>query len=120
MAGVNDNLIPPKKGEVRNPNGRPKGIPNRKDILNYLLFESDVNEMGVITNKPSWWDKVKPRTLFETMTLAQAIKATSGDTQAYSALNKALGDTLDLTTDGESINPLGGLTVEELRKLANK
>ncbi len=32
---------------------------------------------------------------------------------------KKYGDKLDVTTGGESINPYAGLTVEELRKLAN-
>ena len=85
-----------KPGQSGNPAGRPKGTPNRKDILKWVLFDMDVNEAGIIQNKPAWYDKVKPRKLYEVMTLAQAIKASGGDTQAYAALNKALGDVVEL------------------------
>ena len=37
MAGVNDNLIPPVKGEIRNPHGRAKGSLNSKTILKRFL-----------------------------------------------------------------------------------
>lgn len=86
------NLTVPAKGEVRNPNGRPKGSVNRKTILNYLLFEADIEQLGIIKNKPDWWGKVKPRTVYEVMTVAMAAKAMSGDTRAFNALNKALGE----------------------------
>ncbi len=86
------NLIPAQPGEVRNPNGRPKGSVNRKTILNWLLFEADLEQMELITKKPAWFDKVKPKTLYETMTIAMAIQAMSGDTKAFNALNRALGE----------------------------
>ena len=86
------NLIPAQPGEVRNPNGRPKGSVNRKTILNWLLFEADLESLDLITKKPGWFDKVKPKTLYETMTIAMAIQAMSGDTKAFNALNRALGE----------------------------
>ncbi len=86
------NLIPPVQGEVRNPNGRPKGVPNRKTILNYLLFESNLEDLIEPDKKPKWWDKVKPKNLYEAMTMAMAVQAMSGDTKSFNALNHALGD----------------------------
>lgn len=91
-----DNLIPPVKGEIRNPNGRPAGVPNRKSILQYILFDADIDEMGIIKNKPEWWGKVKPKSLYEVMTIAMGAKASSGDSNAYKALNKALGDRVEV------------------------
>ena len=35
--GTPENLIPAKKGEVRNPNGRPKGSRDRQTIVNQWL-----------------------------------------------------------------------------------
>lgn len=107
---LRENLEPGKwkAGESGNPKGRPVGTPNRKTVLNYLLFEADINELGVISKKPEWYDKVKPKTFYELMTVAQAIKASGGDTAAYQALNKAMGDILDVTGDIK----LRGATIE--------
>lgn len=94
MSNGYDNLIPASKGEVRNPNGRPKGVPNRKTVLNYFLFEADLEGLGLNNpnNKPSWWDKAKPRNIYEAMTIAMAVKAMSGDVGSYNAINRALGE----------------------------
>ena len=100
MAGI-DNLTPVKKGQVLNPNGRPKGALSKKTILNFLLFHADIDEMGIVKNKPDWWDKIKPKTIYEVMTLAQATKAMSGDTNAYKAINDAMKD---YNIDGSTIN----------------
>lgn len=87
------NLTPVQPGQVLNPNGRPKGSPNRKTILNFLLFEADLETLGIEpTNKPAWWDKVKPKNLYEAMTMAMAINAMSGDNKAFNSLNRALGE----------------------------
>lgn len=95
----NENLRPAKKGEVRNPKGRTPGVPNRANILQFLLFEADIDEMGIITNKPTWYDKVKPKNLYQVMTLAMASKAMSGDSKAFAALNKAMGDKIQIEGD---------------------
>ena len=49
MAGINNNLIPAKRGEVRNPNGRTKGVPNNKTRIRRLL-EMTSSELNPITN----------------------------------------------------------------------
>ena len=87
-----DNLKPFKPGRSGNSKGRPKGVPNRKTILNYLLFEANLNKLGLIADKPEWFDKVKPRTAYEAMTAAQTIKSIQGDTFAFNSLNRALGE----------------------------
>ena len=86
------NLTPVQPGQVLNPKGRGKGVPNRKTILNYMLFEANLEDLIEPTQKPSWWDKVKPKNLYEAMTMAMAVQAMAGNTKAFSALNKALGD----------------------------
>lgn len=100
--------MPFQPGQSGNPAGRIKGTMNRKTILHYLLFEADIDGMGIVKNKPSWWDKVGPKTLYEAMTVAMGVKALSGDERAFSALNKALGDRVDLTSGDLPIPILGG------------
>ncbi len=80
---VNDkskaNLIPPKKGEVRNPAGKPKGTLNSKTVIRkWLEMEEEI--MDPISKK-----KVR-MTQFDAISLAQLSKARSGNTQAFNAL----------------------------------
>lgn len=86
------NLTPVKPGQVLNPNGRPKGVPNRKTILNHFLFEANLDDLIEPKNKPAWWDKVKPKNLYEAMVMAMAVNAMSGDNKSFNSLNKALGE----------------------------
>lgn len=114
------NLTPVQPGQVLNPNGRPKGVPNRKTILNFLLFQADIEEMEIFSNKPSWWHKVKPKTLYEMMVMARAIQAVKADdegTRAFSALNKALGDVTSIN-DGEAIEVVHIFKPEKLSENA--
>jgi hypothetical protein len=75
MAGVNDNLIPPKKGEVRNPNGRPKGSLNSKTILNRFLALEEQIENPVT-------GELENMTQLDIIYLKQIAKARKGDLQA--------------------------------------
>lgn len=83
-----ENIIPPQKGEVRNPNGRPKGSKNRSTIARRIL------EMATVLPKKSYEtlfkvfpDIEKDLTVEEVMTLMQVAKAiTDKDTGAYKTL----------------------------------
>jgi hypothetical protein len=78
-----ENIIPPKKGEVRNPKGKPKGTKNRSTILKKWMTVAakikhpETEEMlnGIVE------DKVQ---------LALIAKALSGDVQAIKEINDTL------------------------------
>lgn len=71
-----DNLIPPKKGEIRNPNGRPKGSQNSKTILNKFL------ESGIVQVNP--FTKVEENmTVKELLNLVIIKKGLEGDLNSY-------------------------------------
>lgn len=76
MAGVNDNLIPPVKGEVRNPNGRPKGIPNSKTrYLRLLTLTEKIN--NPVTGE------LEEFSIIEQLDMQMIAKARKGDLNAY-------------------------------------
>jgi hypothetical protein len=75
----NHNLIPAKKGEVRNPNGRPKGTKNRSTIARYWL-EVNQNLKNPLTGENETMSQE------DLMTLALIKKAREGDVNAYKAL----------------------------------
>lgn len=100
-----DNLKPPKQGEVRNPNGRPKGIPNTATRLKRFLELSQK-----IKNPITGVDE--DITVAEQLDLAMIAKARKGDVKAFNALMDRLEGKApqfietktDLTSQGESIN----------------
>ncbi|HON21127.1 MAG TPA: DUF5681 domain-containing protein [Bacteroidales bacterium] len=74
-----DNIIPAKKGEVRNPKGRPKGSRNRSTIVKYWLEmtkkgRNPITEMAEVLE------------IQDFMTLVQIVKALKGDLNAYREL----------------------------------
>lgn len=74
--GVNNNLIPPKKGEVRNPNGRPKGSLNTKTILQrFLNLEME--------QKNPFTKELEKMSVLELMNLKQIANALEGDLPAF-------------------------------------
>jgi len=75
----NDNLKPPKKGEVRNPKGKPKGTRNRATIVREWL-----DTVCEFTNPIT--DKIEKKTLADQITIALIGKARNGDVQAYKEL----------------------------------
>ena len=70
------NLIPAQKGEVRNPNGRPKGVPNSKTRLLRFL------ELVQIKTNPITGEK-EEFTVAEQLDLMVLQKAFKGDLRAY-------------------------------------
>jgi hypothetical protein len=73
------NLIPAQKGEVRNPNGRPKGAKNRSTIARQWL---EVNQ----SLKNPLTGEQETMSQEDLMTLALIKKAREGDVAAYKAL----------------------------------
>ena len=74
-----DNLIPAKKGEVRNPKGRPVGSRNRSTIVKYWLEmtkkgKNPITEMAEVLE------------IQDHLTLALIGKALKGDVNAYREL----------------------------------
>ncbi len=118
-----ENLKPPKKGEVRNPNGRPKGAQSIKTVLRkWLEAEQEIQH-------PFTKEKVS-LTQLDIITLEQLKKARKGDTHAYKTLlDRLFGkpkQTIDIdhTTDGEPITQddrprvdLSKLSTKELKEL---
>jgi len=74
-----ENLRPAKKGEVRNPNGRPKGSRNRSTIAREWL------EVTQYITNPITGEKEKLEQQ-DIMTLGIIKKARDGDVNAYKAL----------------------------------
>ena len=113
-----ENIIPPKKGEIRNPNGRPVGSKNRSTILRKWLECNDK-----IKNPLTQQEEVM--SVEDTVILALIAKARKGDVAAIKEILDSnygkLTDKTDLTTNGENINPpeydLSKLSVEALKEL---
>ena len=74
-----ENLIPAQKGEIRNPNGRPKGAKNRSTIARQWL---EVNQ----SLKNPLTGEQETMSQEDLMTLALIKKAREGDVAAYKAL----------------------------------
>lgn len=117
------NLKPPKKGEVRNPNGRPKGALGIKTVLRKWL-EAEQNAKNPFTNEE------EKMTQLDVIILQQLVKARKGDTTAFNTLidrffgraKQTLEVDVDHTTNGENITEpnkldLSKLTDAELRTL---
>lgn len=98
MAGNNDNLIPPKKGEIRNPKGRGKGVPNSKTrMLRLLELTQD------LTNPVT--GIVEGFSVMEQIDMILIQKARKGDIHAIKEILDRLEgkaqQKVDMTLDGE-------------------
>jgi hypothetical protein len=87
-----ENLKPFKKGEVSNPNGRPKGSKNRSTIVKELL-EFASSQKNVLTGEQ------ETLTQEQAITLAMLLKAGKGDVNAYKALMDSCYGAPKQTTD---------------------
>ena len=95
------NLIPAQKGEVRNPNGRPKGVPNSKTRLLRLL------ELVQIKTNPITGQK-EEFTVAEQLDLMVLQKAFKGDLKAYQEILDRLEGRAKQSTE---IEVSGGMTI---------
>jgi hypothetical protein len=86
------NLIPAQKGEIRNPNGRPKGVPNSKTRLLRLL------ELVQVKTNPITGEK-EEFTVAEQLDLMVLQKAFKGDLRAYQEILDRLEGKPKQTTD---------------------
>lgn len=103
MAGVNDNLIPPKKGEVRNPKGKPKGTKHLSTLIRNIGDDIDWNKTTLKDREAM--QKRYGKNAWEAITYVAFTKAMSGDDKAMRWLaDNGFGKHLDITTDGEKLN----------------
>ena len=109
--GVNGNLIPPKKGEIRNPKGKPKGIPHSSTRLRRLLELTNKMENPIT-------GELEGFSVAEQMDLKQIIRAIKGDTKAYTTIMDRLEgkpkETIDQNTKVQVVTPL--VDIEQLKK----
>lgn len=98
------NLKPAKKGEVRNPAGKPPGTRNRSTIVRELLSALRDCPDNLALAVPSVKGQLSTE---EVITLAQIERAANGDTNAYKAImDSAYGaPKQDLTSDGKALVP---------------
>jgi hypothetical protein len=99
-----ENLIPAKKGEIRNPNGRPKGSKNRSTIAKQWL---EINEKA--KNPLTGSEEVLSQE--DLLTLAQIKKAREGDVNAYKALMDSAYGTPNQKID-QSTEHSGGIEIK--------
>lgn len=76
-----ENLIPAKKGEIRNPKGRTKGSKNRATVVKYWMNVEEVAK-NPITREIELLDQE------DLMVLGQIKAARSGSTYAFDSLMK--------------------------------
>jgi len=78
-----ENIIPPVKGEIRNPNGKPVGTKNRKTLLRKWL-ELNANVLTPITGEQ------QPGTIEDAVYIALIKKALEGDVNAIKEINDTM------------------------------
>lgn len=81
-----ENLIPAKKGEVRNPKGKPKGTLNYSTLIKRLLA-IDIDKLNIEDESlKQLYKKLGIKTTRELILFAQVQKALQGDTTSFNAL----------------------------------
>ena len=105
------NLIPAQKGEIRNPNGRPKGVPNSKTRLLRLL------ELVQTKTNPITGDK-EEFTVAEQLDMVLINKAIKGDIRAYQEVMDRLEGKAKQSTELEVTGGIN-ITWEEKKTYVN-
>lgn len=104
------NLIPAKKGEPsRNPNGRPKGSPNRATVLRKWL------DIATKVKNPETGEMLEG-TVEDRVAMALIAKAIKGDVQAIKEINDSLYGKAHqaIQVGGDPENPLHIIWKEEI------
>ncbi len=98
-------IYPPRKGEVRNPNGRPLGVPNTKTRLKQA--------MALMLERKNLDGVIEKKTIAEWGDLAQIKEMLEGNTRAYAEiLDRMEGKvTIDVKSD---VNNTGVPSVVQL------
>ena len=99
-----ENIIPPKKGEIRNPKGKPKGTKNRATLLKQWI------EVG--TKLKDINGKEKKGTFEDRIEIAIILKALDGDVQAYKEIKDTLYGKLAEKLESKNID-IKGITFDE-------
>ncbi len=111
--GGNGNLIPPKKGEVRNPKGRGKGVRNRQTIFKEMLERVAFKE---ITKKQSTelsqdGELIEQGTVADQVAAAVLIQALKGDIPAArEIMDSGYGKLTDKLDNLHSFTAMGRVT----------
>jgi len=103
-----ENIIPPVKGERRNPNGRPVGSKNRKTLLKKWL-ELNANVLKPITNEET------AGTVEDAVYLALIKKALEGDVNAIKEISDTMYGKLTDKTEHSGGMEITGFTVKVKR-----
>ncbi len=115
-----ENLVNPIPGEVRNPNGRPKGSKNRATVLKSLL------KIKIKQKNPLKDGKEESMTVEQVIELALIKKGMQGDVRAITLISEKMYGKipLDINLGGQEDRPLrveekkiGALSFEELYEL---
>lgn len=105
-----ENLIPAKKGEVRNPHGRPKGSKNRSTIVREILEHAALSKYKK-AQKEAIGEDLGAQSIAEQMTSALVIKAMSGDVAAFKELmDSGYGKLLDKVENTHKFQAMGRVT----------
>ena len=102
------NLIPAKKGEVRNPNGRPKGVKNWHTIVQDILGDEELFQalLDSADRRPDWVEKLNKKNGATAIVAVMTLRALEGDKQAAEWLRKTgFGDKLDLSSSDGTMTP---------------
>lgn len=105
------NLIPAQKGEVRNPNGRPKGVPNSKTRLLKLL------ELVTKVRNPVTGEE-EDFSIAEQLDMQIIAKARKGDLKAYEIILDRLEGKAKQSTEVELTGGIN-ITWEEKKTYVN-
>lgn len=108
--GVNGNLIPPKKGEVRNPNGKPKGTKHISTWIQEML--NDEEFVTYLQHPTKGYEEFKGAPIKAIVKTAM-IKAANNDAPAREWLAKhGYGNTVNVNVNDPLDKLLGKFGIE--------